>query len=210
MPRANHKVKAGYPAKVYFDTREALTQYLAGDKITCLLCGNQFQLLDTHLRSMHGITGEDYREKYGIPYQQALCPTERSERDRQRMIAYLAADPEERARRAAFIKVARWDPSDKRVRKKPALWKNERTKYPLELWYEFGRRVAAGRFIEDVGRDSDMPLWGGQGIHWARKRHPEFGKWWDANVEPVRRDGAGYNLSAAGRAKRAEQNKAEP
>lgn len=49
-------------------------------KIVCLECGEEFKMLSPkHLRS-HGLTGREYRKKWGLPMRQALCARALSDR----------------------------------------------------------------------------------------------------------------------------------
>lgn len=49
-------------------------------KIVCLECGEEFKMLSPkHLRS-HGLSGREYRKKWGLPLRQALCARELSDR----------------------------------------------------------------------------------------------------------------------------------
>jgi len=50
------------------------------NKIVCLECGQEFKMLSPkHLRS-HGLTGREYREKWGFSLRQPLCAKALSER----------------------------------------------------------------------------------------------------------------------------------
>jgi len=50
------------------------------NKIICLECGQEFRMLSPkHLRS-HGLTGREYRAKWGFPMRQPLCAKSLSER----------------------------------------------------------------------------------------------------------------------------------
>jgi len=50
------------------------------NKIVCLECGQEFKMLSPkHLRS-HGLTGREYRAKWGFPLRQPLCAKSLSER----------------------------------------------------------------------------------------------------------------------------------
>jgi predicted transcriptional regulator len=56
------------PAKNPGDWRQSIGR----EKITCLVCGNEFkQLSPAHLK-VHGMTARDYREKFGMPPTQPL------------------------------------------------------------------------------------------------------------------------------------------
>ncbi len=62
----------GYPKTDKFETDEEVEAYFSGDKIQCLLCGKWYKELSLHLRRIHDVTPDDYREKYGIPWKQGL------------------------------------------------------------------------------------------------------------------------------------------
>ena len=50
------------------------------NKIVCMECGQEFKMLSPkHLRS-HGLTGREYRSKWGFPLRQPLCAKSLSER----------------------------------------------------------------------------------------------------------------------------------
>ncbi len=50
------------------------------NKIICLECGQEFKMLSPkHLRS-HGLTGREYRRKYGFSLRQPLCAKSLSDR----------------------------------------------------------------------------------------------------------------------------------
>jgi len=50
------------------------------NKVVCLECGQEFKMLSPkHLRS-HGLTGKEYRNKYGFSARQPLCAKSLSER----------------------------------------------------------------------------------------------------------------------------------
>jgi len=52
-------------------------------KIVCLECGQEFKMLSPkHLRS-HGLTGKEYRKKWGFSMRQPLCAKVLSERRKQ-------------------------------------------------------------------------------------------------------------------------------
>lgn len=65
--KARRKIKEGYPIEEPFKTREEVEAYLNSERIICLLCGRPFKMLCSHL-CVHGITADQYKEKYGIPY----------------------------------------------------------------------------------------------------------------------------------------------
>ena len=53
------------------------------NKIICLECGQSFTLLSPKHLAGHGLTGREYRKKYGFPLRQPLCAKSLSERRKQ-------------------------------------------------------------------------------------------------------------------------------
>lgn len=49
-------------------------------KIVCLECGEEFKMLSAKHLSSHGLTGREYRKKWGLPLRQSLCAKELSDR----------------------------------------------------------------------------------------------------------------------------------
>lgn len=43
------------------------------NKIICLECGQEFKMLSPKHLSSHGLTGREYRQKYGLKLRQPLC-----------------------------------------------------------------------------------------------------------------------------------------
>lgn len=58
-----------------FQTLDELDAYVGGPRIQCLECGRWFRGLATHLPRVHGMTHDDYREKWGIPKRYPLSGT---------------------------------------------------------------------------------------------------------------------------------------
>ncbi len=66
------KVLPGFPVTRQFETLEEINQYLSGDTITCLLCGKEYRRLANHITAIHGISVEDYKIRYGLPWRRGL------------------------------------------------------------------------------------------------------------------------------------------
>lgn len=73
------------PQTTGFKTAEEVDQYLGGDTIKCLLCGGPFQILGRHLISEHGISGREYKLRFGIPLTRSLAVFAVRERARKRI-----------------------------------------------------------------------------------------------------------------------------
>jgi len=70
--KVRRKVLPGYPIETPFKNIDEVKEYLSGSSITCLLCGKTFKSLIEHIKKIHEITLDEYREKYNIPWTYAL------------------------------------------------------------------------------------------------------------------------------------------
>lgn len=71
--RQKRKVLPGFPWEGMFQTKEEVDAYFAGDKIQCLLCGKWYQRISSaHLTFIHGISSDEYRARYGLPWGRGL------------------------------------------------------------------------------------------------------------------------------------------
>lgn len=72
-----------------FETIEELEAYTGGPTIQCLECGKWFKSLATHLPRIHGMSHDDYRQKWGIPKRFALAGTATREKLSEQMHGYI-------------------------------------------------------------------------------------------------------------------------
>jgi hypothetical protein len=72
------RVMAGYPIEEPFQSILEVRHYLKGDRITCLLCGKDYRKLGIHLRTIHEMTVDDYKERYKIPWSYGLLCSDSS------------------------------------------------------------------------------------------------------------------------------------
>ena len=56
------------PAKDVLDPAVPIKKSVTPDAITCLECGKKFKSLKRHIRTDHDLTPDEYREKWGLPY----------------------------------------------------------------------------------------------------------------------------------------------
>jgi len=63
---------AGYPWTGKFKTSKEIKAYFDGDKIQCLLCGRWFRGLGNHVLKIHEITADEYKTRFGLPYNRGL------------------------------------------------------------------------------------------------------------------------------------------
>jgi hypothetical protein len=83
MPMNNRRRNPfpGFPWKGKFTTKMEIEQYFSNpDGIQCLLCGRMHKALNTHLLVIHGISNEEYRDRYGLPWRRGLVSKEISKR----------------------------------------------------------------------------------------------------------------------------------
>lgn len=88
-----HEALPGFPVIQPFSTVEEIDAYLAGDRIQCLLCGKAFKDVGKHVAGLHGITTDEYRRKFGIPWTRALCCSDTSSKYSEVMSSRIASDP---------------------------------------------------------------------------------------------------------------------
>ena len=73
-------VRPGYPIEPRAFTAEECRDYIAGDRVTCLLCGKDYKSIGLHLRVIHSTTPDDYRARYGLPWSKGLAGVDTRER----------------------------------------------------------------------------------------------------------------------------------
>jgi hypothetical protein len=55
-----------------FQTRREIERYFSGKTITCLLCGRRLGRLAFHLAAKHGLTVDQYKARFGLPWRRGL------------------------------------------------------------------------------------------------------------------------------------------
>lgn len=70
--RARRNLLPGFPVEDRFTTPEGLAEYFGGAKITCLRCGKMYRTLSVHLKTIHEMEPDEYKEIYGIPWTYGL------------------------------------------------------------------------------------------------------------------------------------------
>ncbi len=161
---------------------EEVSAYFSHDKLQCLLCGKEYAGLGNHVVEGHGISVDDYKEKFGLPWSSGLSgktlKTNQSKRlkksRRDGKIPY-APEPEHIRKLHAYKKqknrdvpVAVRNDAGKRVLERFGL---ER-KWGPEDFEEYLRRIKTGRTPSEVGKDKDMPA--DYLFHKFARQNPEF------------------------------------
>jgi len=73
MPKKNKHSIPGFPWRGQFKTRSEVEEYFSNEEgIQCLLCGQAMETLHNHLQIVHGVSHQEYRERYGLPWRKGL------------------------------------------------------------------------------------------------------------------------------------------
>lgn len=170
--------REGFPWGGKFETAEEVEAYFSGDQIQCLECGRTLRSLAGHVTRIHGITIEQYQEKYGLPWGRGLVCDESRDKYAAAMRKRLEDDESLRATlmagrklrfgvavrpRAQFIKNAQTDRVQGAV---------HYVRHDDDDAEEFLRRVYMGRTPSEVAADEDMP--GRTWFYAYRRDHAEF------------------------------------
>jgi predicted transcriptional regulator len=66
------------------EVKPSLKDVSKENEIVCLLCGKAYAVLGPHLSTKHNLTGDEYRDQFGIPLYQPLVAISKYE-DRKRV-----------------------------------------------------------------------------------------------------------------------------
>lgn len=180
---SQYTVPPRYPWEGHFVTVEEIRDYFANEKVTCLLCGKEYDNLGLHITATHKITKDDYKEKYGIPWSYGLAgekfKTGGSKRFKEmRKAGKIAQSPSKEHMQKLRLSNRKRRPAVEAFRndsRRKALEQHGRTeKWGEKDLEEYLRRIATGRTPVEVGQDKDMPT---QGVFYRYvKSNPDFRK----------------------------------
>lgn len=66
-------VLPGFPVDPWKMSLSEIRDYFATDRLLCLRCGKSYKTLGVHLRAIHSMTDDDYKEAYGLPWSRGLA-----------------------------------------------------------------------------------------------------------------------------------------
>lgn len=186
-----------FPWDGVFQNREEVDQYFSGDRITCLLCGEPFLVLASHIKTAHGVQVDEYKQRYGIPWRRGLTSAGTRQKYSNLMKSKKAAgilpqqpSPEHMAMLRTISKASH--------RPMVPATRNAVSQHYLKLhgreekwgdadYYEYLKRIATGRTIKEVGQDKDMPA--EYLFYKYRRRNPDYARRfeeiWDKLPFPV-------------------------
>jgi len=173
MQKLPKKDSRPFGSRGKFSTMKELQNYFEENELTCLLCGKPCVQLVAHIGPAHGLSADDYKEQFGIPWTYGLAGKAFRRRCSLRMKALrrrgglaVAPSPGHIRRLVAAAKKRR--PPVQAVRddsrRKLLALHGKKEKWDAEDFEEFLRRIALGRTPSEVGRDEDMP-----GANWFRR-----------------------------------------
>lgn len=91
-----------------FKTRAEVERYFDGDTIECLMCRLHFKRLQTHLAARHGVSVEEYKRRFGLPWTRGL--TAAASRANSGWTEERKAKARKVARKSQFFKLAHLSP----------------------------------------------------------------------------------------------------
>jgi len=170
-------VLPGYPVEPRKFTLEEIRAYFSGDRIVCLRCGKPYGSLGVHLKAIHGLSDDEYREMYGLPWRRGLTGTEANRNISQTIVARIEAGWKPPStfqlgnqaikERGFRIQPFRAEQSLKNIANRLP----RGSPYPDNIFDQMILRVADGRTINEVCQDADMP--GRSWFHAHCKANPE-------------------------------------
>jgi len=183
------KVLKGFPWDGKFETKKEVNDYFSGDKIQCLLCGKWFQRLPTHLKAIHAMTSDEYREMYGLPWKRGLCSKEHSlklsEILNKRRANGFRPDIDAAREKSKTSKRRNDQPFMKKIRSENVVSGNKkRTAYFHEDFQNVLKRMLdEHKTLAEVYRDPDMPS--ENAVYRYSRRNKEFRKALDTTYEKL-------------------------
>ena len=179
----------GFPWNGRFKTKQEIDNYFSGDRVQCLLCGKWFKQIPTHLKMIHDISSDEYRETYGLPWKHGLCGEEVSLKLRktmkERWDSGFCNDLEAARKQLKKAKKRQDQPFFKKVRSENLISGNKkRQKYFHEDFQNvLTRMLEENKILDEVCKDADMPNY--SLVYQYARRNKEFRKALDGTYEKL-------------------------
>ena len=156
----------GYPWNGKFSSFEELKEYFNKDRLTCLLCGRDYGNLGIHISQGHGITMDEYRQQFGIPWTYGLAGKIFRDKSSKHITAlretgkvpyspspgHIKKIIKLSQERRPLVEASRNDSCHKLLK-----LHGRKEKWTQDDFEEYLRRIASGRTPAEVSRDEDMP-----------------------------------------------------
>ncbi len=170
---------SGFPRKGMFKSKEEVDAYFASEKIQCLLCGRWFEHIGgTHMIRKHGISADEYREMYGLPWGRGLSGKRNREKRIKQGKKYwgegITSDMEQVRRKARKARRRPPQPYQRDYYSKTlSASRVSKPKYGREdMAAVLDRMRKQQRSLRDVCQDPDAPSL--PTVKHFAKKHPEF------------------------------------
>jgi len=155
---------ADWKAPEPFQNKADVEHYFAGDRLMCLMCGKSYVTLPPHLKASHGLSSDDYKVQFGIPFSFGLAGSSFRERSAARMMDLQSRGVIQKAEPGVYLP---WLRDSHRRPNVPSVRRANLDKLitlaggkaPIahSIFETFLERVSSGRMVLDVARDPDMP-----------------------------------------------------
>ena len=156
----------GFPWDGKFSSFKELKEYFNEDRLTCLLCGRNYGNLGIHISQGHGVTIDEYRQQFGIPWTYGLAGKTFREKLSKHITVLRETGkvPHSPApghikkiiklsqERRPLVEASRNDSRHKLLK-----LHGRKEKWTQEDFEEYLRRIASGCTPAEVSRDKDMP-----------------------------------------------------
>lgn len=183
------KVMPGFPWDGKFETKQEIYNYFSGDELQCLLCGKWFQKLPTHLKMIHDIGSDEYKEIYGLPWKRGLCGKEFSLKFgkimKKRRENGFRPDIDAARAKSKQAKQRQDQPFFTKIRSENAIsGSKKRVKYFHEDFRNVLKRMSEkNKALEEVCKDADMPSY--SSVYQYSRRNKEFKKALDSTYKKL-------------------------
>lgn len=121
------KVQSEYPKTTALQSIEEVESYYAEEKITCLLCGNEYKALShTHLKHLHEVSAREYKLMFGLYLSKGLLGATSKEIHSDRLKSFMSAERRIPILKALHQRNAETPPAHVNYSHAPALIKKQK------------------------------------------------------------------------------------
>lgn len=153
----------GYPVEPRKFSLEEINSYLRDDRIVCLRCGKSYKSLATHINRIHGLTGDEYRDMYGLPWGRGLITPETRQNHSKSTISRIEAGWQPRGDLHLMMQAIKKHGHRNQPFRREQNLKNianllpNGSPYPEDIFDQMLLRISEGRTVKQVCQDHDMP-----------------------------------------------------
>lgn len=153
----------------------AAAEHVSGDRIPCLICGKLFRAVCHHARLAHGISGRDYKLRFGLPITRGVASPASRAAWRASMLKTRAAGKIEGCNLAPVASRA--------ARQMPAYASQDMRRIDPQEVDTVLHHLRAGSTLTEASKIPGAPRW--SWLHAQLEREPELQKRFDAAIEAL-------------------------